>query len=90
MVAAKAMRRPWLKIGLKMKMSGRCIPPLKGSFRQKMSSGSMFSPNRSTTAASAVGIDPRCPGSVRPWATSLPSASQNAVEKSMLSRSTPE
>src|SRR5215510_3040868 len=42
------------------------------------------------TASSAVGMEPRCPGRVRPCATSFPRASQNAVEKSMLSLITPE
>ncbi len=38
----------------------------------------------------ASGIAPRCNGMPRPWATTRPLASQIAVEKSMLSRTTCE
>src|SRR5919108_3763657 len=72
------------------KMSGKCMPPSKGSFMMKMSPGPMLLPNWRMIDSSAVGIEPRCPGSVSPCATSLPSASARAVEKSILSFSTPE
>src|ERR1700737_675936 len=38
----------------------------------------------------ASGTEPRCIGSVSPWASMRPRASHRAVEKSMLSLSTPE
>jgi hypothetical protein len=60
-------------------MSGRCMPPSNGSFIANTSSGAMSSRYRATTTSNAVGTTPRCPGRVRPCATSLPSPSQKAV-----------
>ena len=50
----------------------------------------MSSPKWRSTERIAVGIEPRWAGRVSPWAINLPSPSVNAVEKSMLSRSTAE
>jgi len=42
--------------------------------------GAMSSLKRRMIAAIAVGTDPKCPSSARPWAASLPSASAKPVE----------
>ena len=47
------------KIGLKMKMSGRCMPPSNGSFRMNTSPGYTRPAKAALTAAIAVGIEPR-------------------------------
>ena len=55
--------RPAANSGLKMKMSGRCIPPSYGSLLIRMSPSAMSSPKCRSTAWSATGIEQRCPGS---------------------------
>ena len=60
-------------------MSGRCVPPEKGSLTAKTSPGPG---SRSITAATASGIAPRCTGMCSAWATIRPSASNSAAEQS--------
>ncbi len=77
---------PSANSGLKMKMSGRCMPPSYGSLLMKMSPSAMSSPKCRSTACSATGIEHRWPGSDSPCATSRPSrvADRGAVVHDVL------
>ena len=66
-------------------MSGRCVPPLKGSFRIQRSLGDTTWPGSvasEATASTAAGMDPRCTGMCSACITSSAFASKRAVEQS--------
>ena len=67
------------KIGVITVMSGRCVPPAKGSLRIHERPGACCS---SSTIATAAGIAPRCTGMCSACITICPSASNSAVEAS--------
>ncbi len=60
-------------------MSGRCVPPVYGSFSAQTSPGAG---SCAITAATASGIAPRCTGMCSAWTTILPRSSKSAVEQS--------
>ena len=83
-LATKPKRRGFpsssTKMGVMTVMSGRCVPPRKGSLRITTSPGSKVC-SRSAWATER-GMDPRWTGMCAAWATIFPSASKRAQEKS--------
>ena len=65
--------------------SGRCVPPLKGAFKTKTSSGKILSLFNFTTVLIASDIEPKCTGTWGALATKEPSLLKRAQEKSSLS-----
>ncbi len=59
--------------------SGRCVPPVYGSFRIHVSPGAG---SRARTAATASGIAPRWTGMCSAWAIIRPRSSKRAAEQS--------
>ena len=72
-------RSPPLKIGEIRVMSGRCVPPRYGSLRIQSVAGAC---SKSSTAATASGIEPRWTGMCSACMTSSPAGSKSAVEQS--------
>ena len=60
-------------------MSGRCVPPVYGSFSTHTSSGAG---SWAITAATASGIAPRWTGMCSAWTIMRPARSKSAVEQS--------
>ena len=62
--------------------SGRCVPPLYGSFSTNTSPGACVPAFSRITVLTLSPIEPRCTGMCGALAIRLPSASNSAQEKS--------
>ena len=79
----KPIRRPRAKIGMIRVMSGRCVPPEYGSFRSTPSPSRHASRGQRAKAARIVnGAAPRWTGMSCPWATTCPTLSRRAQDRS--------
>jgi len=68
--------------GVQTVMSGRWVPPLYGALSAKTSPARMAPALRRMIVSTERSIEPRCTGMCGALATSLPSASNTAQEKS--------